>query len=426
MSRFSRLDMFAILSLVAVIGIIVAAFTVTMLPDIANFSNSAAFSTATQIIISPNEPLLIGLSTGLTGAGIMSQGVDDSRASELALENRPTVQINNIEFEVKVDIQDDQCTPEGGQLVANRFVSNQQIVAVIGPMCSSGCRAAAPIFDKARYTSISQSCTAPDLTKSNFQSFNRVVVSDAFQGVVAADFIYKQLNIQRIATLHDGSPYGEGLVEVLAQRFEEIGGQIVIADAVSVGDTEFRGLLEDVSRESPQLIYFAGFPAEAARLAEQRTDVGLSDIPFMSADGIVTPEFIQIAGNAANGVYVSSAIPTRSIALDRFLVRYLETYGEEPPAPYHTHVYDALNMAMNGVEATGIIDENGNLVIDRDTFAQYIRSIKHFRGLTGIINCDGSGECSSADIGISIIQDNKFESITVGRVIDGEVQFMPS
>src|SRR5690606_29444364 len=153
-----------------------------------------------------------------------------------------------------------------------------------GPMCSSACRAAAPIFDAASYSSISPSCTAPDLTSSGYSSFNRAVVSDAFQGAIAANFIYNELGITRTATVHDGSTYGEGLVSVVQQAFDALGGEVVSSDAVSVGDTDFRGLLDAIAQADPELIYVGGFSAEAARLIQQRADAGLEDVPFMSAD----------------------------------------------------------------------------------------------------------------------------------------------
>jgi ABC-type branched-subunit amino acid transport system substrate-binding protein len=46
---------------------------------------------------------------------------------------------------------------------------------VVGHMCSSSCVAGAPIYDAAGYTTISPSCTAPDLTFRGFTSFNRAV-----------------------------------------------------------------------------------------------------------------------------------------------------------------------------------------------------------------------------------------------------------
>ena len=375
---------------------------------------------AGAITFEPGQSLVIGVAVGLSGEGIAPLGVDIQRGVELALEDRPTVTVGGAEFAVTLDAQDDLCAAEGGQAVANRFSADATVIGVVGPMCSSACRAAAPIFDAAGYTTISPSCTAPDLTASGYTSFNRAVVSDAFQGRIAAEYIYNVLGLTKIATIHDGSPYGEGLVNVVTARFTELGGEVVASDAVTVGDTDFRGLLDDIAQQEPELIYFGGFPAEAARIIEQRADAGLEDVPFMGADGIRGTEVLELAGASSEGVYATSAVAASSDALASFLERYVATYGEEPPAPYHANGYDAANLFLDAVEATGTVDASGNLVLDRAAIAEYIRSVENFQGLTGVLNAEGNGETSVSDIGIYQATGGDFALLSAGRVVDGE------
>ena len=372
------------------------------------------------ITVSADGSVVIGLAAGLSGEGIAPLGIDIQRGAELALEDRPTVTVGGEEFTVVLDVQDDLCSADGGQAVANRFSADSGVVGVVGPMCSSACRSAAPIFDAAGFTTISPSCTAPDLTTSGFSSFNRAVVSDAFQGRIAAEYIFNVLGYTSIATIHDGSPYGEGLVNVVSERFTELGGEVVASDAVSVGDTDFRGLLDDIAQAEPELIYYGGFPAEAARLIEQRADAGLEDTPFMGADGIRGTEVIELSGESSEGVYATSAIPSSGEALTTFLTRYEEAYGEAPPAPYHANAYDAVNLFLDAVEATGTV-EDGTLTIDRAALSDYIHSVSDFQGLTGVINAEGNGEMSVADIGIYQVTDGEFVLTHIGSVEGDEV-----
>lgn len=397
---------------------------VAMMEMTAEATDDMAVDMAGSLMFSADDELVIGVAVGLSGEGIAPLGIDIQRGVELALEDRPTVTVDGVEFTVAIDVQDDLCAAEGGQAVANRFSSDDSVVGVVGPMCSSACRAAAPIFDAAGYTSISPSCTAPDLTASDYTSFNRAVVSDAFQGRIAADYIFRVLGFTSIATIHDGSAYGEGLVNVVTQRFEELGGEVVASDAVTVGDTDFRGLLDDFAQLEPQLIYFGGFPAEAARIIEQRADAGLEDVPFMGADGIRGTEVLELAGESSEGIYATSAISADSEALASFLARYIETYGEEPPAPYHANGYDAANILLDAVEAVGTVDANGDLVIDRAAIADYVRSIVDFQGLTGVLTAEGNGETSVSDIGIYQATGGDFQLLSVGNVTDGEVNIM--
>jgi branched-chain amino acid transport system substrate-binding protein len=277
-------------------------------------------------------------------------------------------------------------------------------------MCSSSCTAAMSVYEEAGLTMVSPSCTAPNLTEDGLLAFNRVVSTDGVQGPVAADFILNTVGATKIATIHDGSTYGEGLVTVTGAAFEALGGEVVSAQAINVGEIDFRAVLEDIAAADPDLIYFAGFVAEGARLAEQRADVGLEDIPFMGADGIQAPEFIDLAGDAAEGVFASAPVPVSSDTYDAFLAVYEEVYGEEPIAPFHANAYDAVGVIMDAIEAVGSLDDDGNLVIDRAALAQAIRDTQDYQGLTGVLTCDDNGECGGAVIDVYTVQDGEWVS----------------
>ena len=252
------------------------------------------------------------------------------------------------------------------------------------------------------------------------------MVSDSVQGVVAAHYLYEQLGVTRLATLHDGSPYGEGLADVVAERFTMLGGRVVAQDAISVGDVDYRALLEDIGQERPELIYFAGFAAEGARLAEQRADAGIDDVLLMGADGLRTDEFIYLAGREAEGVFVSAFLPGDSTALDAFLSRYQVRYGQPPTGPYHANAYDAMYLLLDAVEAVAQISNSGNVQVDRRALIEYVRSLPRTQGISGILTADGQGELlTSADIGMARIEGGSFIPLAIGRVRDDQVSISP-
>jgi branched-chain amino acid transport system substrate-binding protein len=361
-----------------------------------------------QVVVAAGDPVMFGFAAALSGEGLEPLGVDELRGAELALANRPAVVVGGVEFAVQLDAQDALCSGEGGQVVANRFASDENIVAVVGHMCSSSCTAAKSVYEEAGLTMVSPSCTAANLTEDGSLAFNRVVATDKFQSIAAADFMLNTLGVTKIATIHDGSSYGEGLVILVSAAFEDLGGEVVSAQAINVGETDFRAVLEDIVSAEPELVYFAGFVAEGARLIEQRADVGLDDIPFMGADGIQAPELIDLAGESAEGVYASKPIPFTSDVFDAFVEQYAEAYGEEPIAPFHGQAYDATNVIMNAIEAVGELDADGNLVIDRLALSEAIRGTSEYEGITGILTCDESGECGPSAIGVYQVVDGEW------------------
>jgi branched-chain amino acid transport system substrate-binding protein len=373
-----------------------------------------------EVVYEPGDEVVVGVSLGLSGEGIAPLGIDIQRGVEIANADRPTVTVDDEEWDVVLDSQDSLCSAEGGQTVANRFTADDTIVGVVGPMCSSACDAAAPIYDSADFTTISPSCTNPALTTSGYTSFNRATSTDAIQGELAADFIYNTLGLTKLATVHDGSPYGQGLVEYVETNFEELGGEVVARDAVTVGDTDFRSLLEDFAAEEPEVVYFGGFPAEGARLMQQLPDAGLEDVVFIGADGIQGTEVIELAGEASEGTYASAPIPIGD-DYDAFLEVYRETYNEDPPAPFHANGYDSYNLILDAIEAVGQVDDDGNLVVNRADIREWIRSVDGVVGLIGTYEANGEGETlSNSGYNFFIVEDGKYVPVATMDTEEGE------
>ena len=374
-------------------------------------TGSLALAQGEDVVIAPDGELIIGVSAAFSGEGLAPFGNNIRNGAVLGHMNRPTATVGGAEFAIALDPQDSQCNAEGGVAVATRYTSDPNVVGVVGPMCSSACQPAAPIYDAAGFTTISPSCTATILSKSGFTSFNRTVASDATQGKFAAEFAYNELGATRVATIHDGSAYGEGLVAIFSANFEALGGEIVAADAVTVGDTNFQALLSEIAESEPDLLYCGCFNAEGARLIQQRADVGLEEVPFMGADGIFGPELIELTGEASEGVYASTPRPE-----DTLEERYLEVFGEEPAASFHTNSYDAYTILVMGIESVGALDDEGNLVVNRAALLDYVRTLSGYAGVTGTFECDGTGDCiDTTPVGFYQVQMGEFVEIAVAR-----------
>ena len=377
---------------------------------------SAAVANAQEVVVAPGDAVVFGVSIGLSGEGIAPLGTDILRGIEIAQANQPTLTIDDVVWDITIDPQDSQCNAEGGVAVATRFTSDPQIVAVIGPMCSSACFPAAPIYDAAGYSTISPTCSASALTRSGFTSFNRTASPDYLQGSNGAHYVYEELGITRVATIHDGSPYSEGLVSVFTQTFTTLGGTVVAADAVTVGDTLFQSLLNEIAEAEPELIYFTGFPAEGARLIQQRYDAGLEEIIFLGAHALYNTEVIELAGEEAEDILTTTPVSASSserqaAALAAHIAQYEETYGQPPITPFNANSHDAYQMLHAAVAAVGRRDDEGNLRIDRAELAAYLRSYGPVEGLAGTIACDGLGDCLLSPTGVFQVIDGVFEQI---------------
>ncbi len=354
--------------------------------------------------VDAGSPIRIGFGAALSGAGLDVLGIDEKRGAELAVADKGDI----AGFSVELVAEDDLCSAEGGTTIANKFVSDPSIVAVLGHMCSSGCLAAMDIYQETGYTMVSPSCTGVVLTTRGNTAFNRVCWNDEIQGPAAAEFLFSK-GVTKVATIHDGSPYGEGLANTLTAAFEALGGTVVAAEAVNVGDTDMRPLLERIKSAGPEAIYFGGFVAEGAYLASQRIDVGMEDVIFMGADGLQALDYISAAGAASEGTFVSAANPAEAgPGMPAFLEAYEAAYGEAPPAPFHAHAYDAAMVIMNAIEKVAQTDADGNLLIGRQALNEAVRGTSGYQGLSGTLTCDAVGNMGTGTVAISEVQDRSF------------------
>ena len=124
---------------------------------------------------------------------------------------------------IRLLAEDSQCNAEGGQTATTKLASNRNIVAVLGPDCSSSATPGAPILWKAGMVNIGTSTTAPALTapdrKPGYHGYLRTIYNDLAQGAADATYFREQLKCDTLVTIHDGSPYAEQLVRVAEKEF---------------------------------------------------------------------------------------------------------------------------------------------------------------------------------------------------------------
>jgi len=335
-----------------------------------------------------------------------SLGVDSQRGIELAIADRKQV----FGHPIKLIAEDDGCGPEGGVTAATKIAANKDIVAAIGSSCSSAAKPGAPILWKAGVVTVSPSATDPTLTFSNrsadYSGFLRTAHSDAVQGRVAAEFARRVLKVRTAATIHDGSPYAEGLANVFAENFVKLKGKITSQEAISDKDTDMRPVLTKIASNKPELIFYPIFIAAGGFVTRQAKEVaGLEKTKLMSADGTFSPDFYKAAGDSVIGMYHTSPDLTPAALGPRYqqlLDKYQKKYGEKPLAAFHAHAYDAAQMIFDAIQKVGKRDAAGNLYIGRKALRDRLFATKRFKGVTGLLTCTQFGDCSDPHIAVYI------------------------
>lgn len=351
--------------------------------------------------IGPNDPIHIAYMLVTSGSD-GTLGIDSRRGIEIAIDDMGGKLLGR---DIKLSGEDSGCNAEGGQAAAAKLAADSTIVAVIGSSCSSEMRAGGPTLSKAGFLIVSPSNTAPDLTDpaKRFPGYFRTAHNDKVQGAVAAQFVAEQLKLKKAATIHDGSPYAEGLANAFAENFEKLGGTITTKEAVGPNDTDFKPVLTKIAATEPEIIFYPIFIAAGSLITKQVKEVpGLEDkVVLMSADGTFSPDFIKAAGEAVIGMYQSSPdFSAFAGGYADFLAKHEKKYGEKPLSAFHAHAYDAFNMVAAAIEKVAVKGPDGTLYIGRQALRDAFAAIKDYKGLTGTLTCDPNGDCADPKIAI--------------------------
>ncbi len=120
---------------------------------------------------------------------------------------------------------DNKSEPSEAGNSVTKLVTQDKVIAVVGP-ATSGCVAAStPITTANKVPLIAPCATAPNITVENGKVKEFVFRScfiDPFQGRVMAEFADKNLKVKNVAILYDASSdYSKGLAEVFTKTMEE-------------------------------------------------------------------------------------------------------------------------------------------------------------------------------------------------------------
>ncbi len=277
-------------------------------------------------------------------------GEDISRAVQLAIEEW-NAKGGVLGRKIELLIEDDRADPKDAVSAASKVVA-QGVIGVVGHYNSSCTIPASNIYHESNVVMITPASTNPMVTDRAYFTVFRTCGRDDQQGRVEAEFTSNYLKAQRIAILHDKTTYGQGLADEFKKNIFRIGtSNVIFYEGIARGDKDFTAVLTRVKAYNPDLLMFGGLYAEGGLIAKQMRDLGLK-CAFLSGDGVYDPEFIRIAGPAAEGAYLSYAPSAEEIpTAQNFLKAYRERWKEV--GPYSLFAYDAANIILKGIEISG-------------------------------------------------------------------------
>ncbi|MFB7584907.1 ABC transporter substrate-binding protein [Streptomyces hydrogenans] len=361
----------------------------------------------------------IGVDAPLSG-GLASMGTGIRNSAELAVRTaNATGHVPSVTFELTA--LDDGADPAKGAANATRFVSDDKLVGVVGPLNSGVARTLVPVLSRAGVVNVSPGNTDPALTLGPdwatgtrarpYSTYFRTVGTDADQGPFAARYLHGA-GKTKIYVVDDASPHGTAVASGLTAAWKRLGGTVVGTERVDPAERDFAGLALRVRSSGAEAVYFGGYYDTAAPLSQQLKQAGVT-VPLMGGDGIFDQAYLTGNPRADGDLATQIGAPAEESAAGRdFLSRYEKAGYAQPPGWYGPYAYDA---TWTLIEAVKDLAKSNGGTLPGDTRAKLPRAVEHlaFDGVTGPVAFDG-GDAVDRRLTVYQVDDGSWQARTTG------------
>jgi ABC-type branched-chain amino acid transport systems, periplasmic component len=341
----------------------------------------------------PRNTVKVGLIVELTG-DMPAVGASSRNAAELAVSEINAaggITISGNTYPVDLVIEDNASKPDQSVAAANKLISQDNVIAIIGPNASLGAIPAAEIAEYNKTLLITPWSTNPkttlDTSSGKPKSFVfRACYTDPFEGRVLARFATEKLRAKKAAVFYDvASEAPKSQADLFRQTFTELGGQIVAFETYTTGDRDFSAQLTKIKSAGPDIVFLPAYYNDVGLIAQQARRAGIKQ-PLVGSDAWSSPELIKLAGGAVEGDYFANHYATdiATPTAKKFIDAYAGKYGNVPD-DVAALTYDSMGLLFAALKKSPSLDRQAV----RDAMA----TVSDYEGVTGNIKfTPGSGD----------------------------------
>ncbi|AIY39918.1 Branched-chain amino acid ABC transporter [Collimonas arenae] len=274
--------------------------------------------------------------------------------------------------------RDDRAKPEVGVAMAKEMIEKDQVVAVVGFGNTGVALPAAKLFEEAKIPLIVTGATGATITKSFMPPaypanyIFRTAASDALQPIVILNDVIDRRKIEKIAVLHDDSPYGQFGKQSMMTELGRRNIKPVLVESFKVGDQDMTAQLQHARDNGAQAVVMYCLAPEGAMVVRSAEKLKLR-LPIVGPWGMSQQTFIDKAGQGAEGVRSSVTFIENELSSvsNQFSLTYrnVNKTNHIPSAVAAAQTYDALRLITlaifqaNSVEGVKVKDALENLQV---------------------------------------------------------------
>jgi len=280
-------------------------------------------------------------------------------------------------------IYDTEGDPTKTVLATNKLISNDKVLAIVGPSLTPTTLAIVPLVEKEKIPLIS--CAAGIKITDPIKPW---VFKTAQSDLLAVAAIYQHMqkqNIKKVGIITVETAFGESGKEQLEAQAAKFGIELVQKETFGAKDTDMTAQLTKIRSAQPQAIICWGTNPGPAVIAKNVQQMNIK-IPLYQSHGVASPKFVELAGDAAEGIL----LPTGKILVAQqlpdkdpqkaVLLNYIEQFEKRfqmPVSGFGGYAYDAIRMLAAALPGT-----DGN----KEKLRGHLEQLKGLVGISGVFN----------------------------------------
>jgi len=323
---------------------------------------------------------IVGPLTGRASA----YGASQRDGSMLAAEELAT-RADSVGPRLRLVFADDEADQTRAGALARDLAVRDGVAAFVGAVNSDCTHQIEMVCAKLHVPQLTTSSTDPSVTDTGSPWIFRCLADDVLQAKAIAARVFapdSRRGPRPLALLSQNNRYGRmGIVEV-ARAADVAGARIVLDEKFESGTTDFDGLAARVAAARPEAVVLWCFYREGAALVRALRAAGVT-AEVLAGDGLVSPEFPRLAGDAAEGAIVTYPFdPDASERSRAFVVRFIARFGRAPDS-FAAHGYDAVGCLATAAARAGSWD--------RAAVRAALAATRAYPGVTGDLAFDATG-----------------------------------
>ncbi len=351
------------------------------------------------------EPYKIGVVLTLTGPA-NTFGLLEKDGAELA---RDIINKNGgvDGHPIELIIYDDESQPTNSVNLANKLITEDNVIGIVGATLGSGTMAISPVLKRYGVPLIAPNSTISVTEHGNKWIF-RTAATDRLYVQAMLAYLVKHLQADKIAVIHGNDAFGQAASEEITLNANK-GGlavEILANEEYALSDTDMTAQLTKIRGTNPEVLIVWGTAPSASIALRNAKQLGFT-IPVLGSGGMANQAMIDTAGDAAEGIVLPGVIdPQNPLPRQKDFVTEIKNRTGRDATFFEAIAYDAVLLFAEAMKTAGN---------DREKVRDTLETINNFQGASGVYSystIDHDGLDPSAVIYLKV-ENGKFKRMEI-------------